>query len=124
MKPTCQNRMGLIYALQRSFPTQRIEFKLIWARLKGYLKKMSVKREIEEKLRNVFDIRKIVVVDDSASHAGHSGAPEAGESHFNVMLRCPEFAGKTRIFRHRAVHDALGSDLLARMHALALDLDQ
>jgi BolA protein len=63
------------------------------------------------------------VVDDSASHAGHAGAPAAGESHFNVRLRSPDFNGQSRIARHRAVHAALGPELVGRIHALALDLD-
>ena len=66
--------------------------------------------------------RDITVVDDSASHAGHAGAPAGGESHFNVMLRSPDFEGQSRIARHRAVHAALGKDLVGRIHALALDL--
>ncbi|APX13793.1 BolA family protein [Tateyamaria omphalii] len=84
---------------------------------------MTVRQEIEDKLRAAFQTRDIQVVDDSASHAGHAGAPAAGQSHFNVMLRSPEFAGKNRIARHRAVHAALGPDLIGRIHALALDLD-
>ena len=84
---------------------------------------MSVRQEIEDKLSSAFELREIVVVDDSASHAGHSGAPDAGESHFNVRLRSPEFEGKNRIARHRAVHGALGPELIGRIHALALDLD-
>ena len=84
---------------------------------------MSVRQEIEDALQAAFSPREIIVVDDSASHAGHAGAPSAGESHFNVMLRSAEFAGKNRIARHRAVHAALGADLIGRIHALALDLD-
>lgn len=85
--------------------------------------KISVRQEIEEKLRAALAPREIEVVDDSASHAGHAGAPAAGESHFNVMLRSVEFEGKNRIARHRAVHAALGPELIGRIHALALDLD-
>jgi len=84
---------------------------------------MSVRQEIEDKLRAAFAVEHIAVVDDSASHAGHSGAPDGGESHFNVMLRSIEFKGKSRIARHRLVHAALGADLIGRIHALALDLD-
>ena len=83
---------------------------------------MSVRQEIEDKLRAAFAPREIAVVDDSASHAGHAGAPAAGESHFNVMLRSAEFEGKNRVARHRAVHDALGADIIGRIHALSLDL--
>ncbi|MEL6451012.1 MAG: BolA family protein [Pseudomonadota bacterium] len=84
---------------------------------------MSVRQEIEDKLRAAFAPSDLQVVDDSASHAGHAGAPAAGESHFNVRLRSAAFAGKPRVARHRAVHSALGPDLIGRIHALALDLD-
>ncbi|MEM9870032.1 MAG: BolA/IbaG family iron-sulfur metabolism protein [Pseudomonadota bacterium] len=84
---------------------------------------MSVRDEIEACLRASFEISDIAVVDDSASHAGHAGAPAAGESHFNVMLRSPDFAGQSRIARHRAVHNALGP-IVPRIHALALDLGE
>ncbi|MEO0381366.1 MAG: BolA family protein [Pseudomonadota bacterium] len=84
---------------------------------------MSVRQEIEDALRAAFDPREIDVVDDSASHAGHAGAPAAGESHFNVRLRSSEFEGKSRVARHRAVHSALGPEMIGRIHALALDLD-
>jgi len=84
---------------------------------------MSVRQEIEDRLRDAFDVREIEVVDDSASHAGHASAPDAGQSHFNVLLRSVEFKGKSRVARHRAVHAALGADIIGRIHALALDLD-
>lgn len=83
---------------------------------------MSVRQEIEDKLVAAFDPRVIQVVDDSASHAGHASAPAAGESHFNVVMRCVAFEGQSRVKRHRAVHAALGTDLISRIHALALDL--
>lgn len=82
----------------------------------------TVREEIETALRNAFEIREIEVVDDSASHRGHAGAPDGGQSHFNVMLRSSAFDGQSRIARHRAVHSALGAELVGRIHALALDL--
>ena len=85
---------------------------------------MSVAAEIETRLREAFAPREIEVVDDSASHAGHAGAPAGGESHFNVRLRSEQFAGQGRVARHRAVHTALGADLMGRIHALALDLGE
>jgi len=81
------------------------------------------RQKIEDALRDGFEVREIEVVDDSASHAGHAGAPAAGESHFNVRLRSIDFQGKTRIARHRMVHAALGTSLMESIHALALDLD-
>jgi BolA protein len=84
---------------------------------------MSVRDEIEQRLRDAFEVSEVEVVDDSESHRGHAGFQEGGESHFNVRLRSPAFAGQSRIARHRAVHSALGRDLVGRIHALALDLD-
>ncbi|UOA27696.1 BolA family protein [Pseudosulfitobacter sp. DSM 107133] len=84
---------------------------------------MRVADEIAEKLNDVFSPRELEVVDDSASHAGHAGAPDAGQSHFNVRIRAAEFAGQSRIARHRAVHAAIGADLIGRIHALAIDAD-
>ena len=83
---------------------------------------MGVAQDIESKLRAAFDPVELVVVDDSESHRGHAGFQEGGESHFNVMIRAEAFAGQSRIARHRAVHAALGKDLVNRIHALALDI--
>ena len=63
------------------------------------------------------------VVDDSESHRGHGGFQEGGESHYNVRIRSAAFKGLSWVARHRAVHSALGPELIGRIHALALDLD-
>ncbi|MFY0597387.1 MAG: BolA family transcriptional regulator [Cognatishimia sp.] len=83
---------------------------------------MSVKDEIHERLSAVFHPTELVVVDDSESHRGHAGFQEGGESHFNVRIRAQAFEDMSRIKRHRAVHDAIGKDIVARIHALALDI--
>lgn len=60
------------------------------------------------------------ITDDSHLHAGHSGAPDGGESHFTVEITAEAFAGKTRVARHRLVNSALGDLLKTRIHALAI----
>ena len=85
---------------------------------------MSVKSEMEMRLQEAFQPSHLEVVDDSDSHIGHAGHDGAGESHFNVRVRSDAFKGMNRVARHRAVHAALGADLIARIHALALDLDE
>ncbi|SEN86896.1 BolA family protein [Palleronia pelagia] len=84
---------------------------------------MAVEDEIRLKLEDAFAPRALTVEDDSAAHAGHSGAPDGGQSHFNVVIRADAFADMSRIARHRAIHAALGRDLVGRIHALALDVD-
>ena len=84
---------------------------------------MSKTQEITDLLQAAFQPRELQVVDDSESHRGHAGFQEGGESHYNVRIRSAAFEGLSRIARHRAVHSALGADLMGRIHALALDLD-
>lgn len=84
---------------------------------------MSVTEEIADRLEEAFAPSELSVVDDSESHRGHGGYREGGESHFNVKIRSAHFKGLNRVARHRAVHGALGPDLIGRIHALALDLD-
>ena len=84
---------------------------------------MSVTQEIHDRLSAGFAPRELNVEDDSEKHRGHAGYQEGGESHFNVRIRADAFAGMSRIARHRAVHKALGADLVGRIHALALDID-
>lgn len=84
---------------------------------------MSISEEMKTRLSEALAPRALEVVDDSASHAGHAGNPGGdGETHFNVMIRAAAFEGKSRLARHRMVHDALG-DIVPRIHALSLDLD-
>ena len=83
---------------------------------------MTRKQQIEQALQAAFAPSVLDVVDDSERHRGHGGYQEGGESHFNVKMRARALAGLTRIKQHRAVHAALGTDLVAQIHALSLDL--
>ena len=84
---------------------------------------MAVAEEIKSRLEERFSPREIEVEDQSALHTGHAGAPEGGESHFAVRIRAAELADMSRVARHRAIHTALGSNLVGRIHALAIDAD-
>ncbi|MFD0980777.1 MULTISPECIES: BolA family protein [Tropicimonas] len=83
---------------------------------------MTVADEIAERLTAAFSPRELQVVDDSEKHRGHAGYQEGGESHFNVRIAADSFADMSRLARHRAVHAALGPELIGRIHALALDI--
>ena len=83
---------------------------------------MSKAETMEARLRTAFSPDRLEVRDDSERHRGHAGYQEGGESHYHVTIRAAAFSGMSRIARHRAVHDALGPDLVASIHALSLDL--
>lgn len=76
---------------------------------------------IEKKLNSALSPSFLEVIDDSASHAGHSGNPDgAGESHFNVVIRAAAFEGKSRVARQRMVMDVLKEELKTQIHALSI----
>lgn len=83
---------------------------------------MTVADEIRTKLDAAFAPRVLEVLNESAAHAGHMGDDGSGESHFRVVIAAPAFDGMSRIARHRAVHAAIGPDLMDRIHALALEI--
>lgn len=82
--------------------------------------KGSVAREIEELLTAAFTPQMLNVINDSASHAGHSGDDGSGESHFTVEIVAEAFAGVNRVQRQRMVNNALGDIPGERVHALAI----
>ncbi len=84
---------------------------------------MRVSDEIRDRLQAAFAPDVLEVENESHRHAGHAGDDGSGESHFRVVVRARKFAGMSRIDRHRAVHTALGPELVGRIHALALDID-
>jgi BolA protein len=84
---------------------------------------MRTEDEIRGRLASAFGPRELTVLDESDGHRGHAGWQEGGQTHFRVTMRAEPLGPMSRIERHRAVHRALGPDLVARIHALALDLD-
>ncbi|PUB18859.1 BolA family protein [Yoonia sediminilitoris] len=62
------------------------------------------------------------VVNESAMHQGHAGDDGSGESHWRVIIQAAQFDDMSRIARHRAIHSALGPDIMGRIHALAIEI--
>lgn len=81
---------------------------------------MSVADEISHRLRAAFQPTHLSVEDVSWQHAGHAAAPSGGESHFNVDIVSPVFAGKSRVMCHRLVTAELADLLAGPVHALQL----
>jgi BolA protein len=79
-----------------------------------------VQLEMERLLTAAFAPTRLAVINDSASHHGHSGDDGSGESHFTVEIEGEAFAGKTRLERQRMVNGALGDIPGQRVHALAI----
>jgi len=78
---------------------------------------------IEARLKAVLQPTDLEVEDQSAEHAGHSGANALGYgTHFRVAIAAPAFAGLSRVAAHRLVYDALSPFIAAGLHALAIEI--
>ncbi len=80
----------------------------------------SMQEEMEQILTAAFAPTHLAVINDSASHSGHSGDDGSGESHFTIEIVSAAFAGVSRLQRQRMVNAALGDIPGQRVHALAI----
>lgn len=83
---------------------------------------MGLDSEIQQALEAAFSPTQLEVINESHMHAGHSGDDGSGESHWRIVIAAPEFDDLSRVARHRAIHSALGTDIISRLHALAIDI--
>ncbi|HXJ00906.1 MAG TPA: BolA family protein [Micropepsaceae bacterium] len=85
---------------------------------------MTPSRPVAEILRRKLEAAlapvELIIQDESALHAGHSGARAGGESHFRVRIVSAAFAGLSRLERQRKVYAAASDEIAAGLHALAL----
>jgi BolA-like protein 1 len=86
---------------------------------------MTVEETIREKLAKAFAPSSLIVENESAKHASHTGARDhlghaTGESHFRVMVVSEAFQGKSLVERHRLINTALKDELTGPVHALAI----
>ena len=78
---------------------------------------------LEHALREALAPTQLEVIDESAAHAGHTGANAEGYgTHFRVRIASPKFDGKPRVARHRLVYDALQNFIDQGLHALAIEI--
>jgi BolA protein len=78
---------------------------------------------LAERLQARLQPTALEVIDESASHAGHSGANDSGwGTHFRVRIATPFFTNLSRVERHRLVYDALQDYLSQGVHALAIEV--
>ena len=80
----------------------------------------AIFESIQNKLTAAFAPVRLEIEDDSSRHAGHAGAREGGESHFNVTIESEAFAGTPKVARQRMVYRALAEELAGPVHALSV----
>ncbi len=73
---------------------------------------------IRQRLQSSLAPAKLEIEDQSALHAGHTGA--SGGGHFSVKIISEQFIGKSKIERHRMVYKALSDAMQKEIHALSI----
>ena len=79
-----------------------------------------VAESLRAKLVAALKPSRLEIDDDSARHAGHAGAGEGGETHFNIAIVSEAFVGLGRIQRQRLVHAVVAEELAGPVHALSI----
>lgn len=60
------------------------------------------------------------VRDDSHKHAGHAGARDEGETHYEVIIEAEAFRGLTQIQRHQMIYKLVAEEFKTGLHALGI----
>lgn len=82
---------------------------------------MALETEIREALGRLAP-QHLDVINESALHSGHAGDDGSGESHWRIVIKAAALDDMSRLARHRAVHAALGPEVIGRIHALAIEI--
>ena len=83
----------------------------------------SIETSIRAKLSSDLAPLLLQIVDESAKHAGHTGARPGGQTHFALKIVSHSFEGLSRVERQRKVYGKamlLEEEFAAGLHALAL----
>ncbi|MBE3639840.1 BolA family protein [Mangrovicoccus algicola] len=83
---------------------------------------MGIAEQIRQRLETTLRPERLEVVNESHMHAGHAGDDGSGESHFRIAIAAAAFGGMTRIARERAIHKAIGPEIMGRIHALSVEI--
>ena len=78
---------------------------------------------IQSRPHSIFNSLDIVVIDESAEHAGHAGSSGASSgTHFRVRIPGSVFKSHSRVQRHREVYAPLQDLMQQGLHALAIEI--
>ena len=83
---------------------------------------MGLEIEMRAALTQALAPTSLEVINESHQHSGHAGDDGSGESHWRVVIAAPQLDTLSRLARHRAIHSALGPDIIGRLHALAIEI--
>jgi BolA protein len=105
--------------LQTGFPVFHVADGANWAMIRAMANRTD---RMAVLLQQHFSPVLLRIEDESARHAGHTGAAPGGETHYRVAIVAAAFRGLPRVERSRQVHGVLAGEFSTGLHALALSL--
>lgn len=83
---------------------------------------MTRKKIIEDRLDKLSPSF-LEVIDNSSSHAGHSGNPNSEDgTHFTIKISSEKLEGLNRVEQHRIINDMLKDEFEKGLHALSIKI--
>lgn len=83
---------------------------------------MTLEDEIKEILNKKFLPTEMILINESAKHAGHAGDNGTGQTHFHLTIKSEMFKGLSRIEAHKQVYTALETLFHRGLHALSITI--
>jgi BolA protein len=77
---------------------------------------MSMRQQIEDKLKREFDPERLELVNESYMHS----VPAGSETHWNLVIVSHRFEAQSAVRRHQAIYQTLARELRAGIHALTI----
>jgi BolA family transcriptional regulator, general stress-responsive regulator len=75
--------------------------------------------QMEQLLRARLEPEQLLLIDESAAHAGHPGGAGRGHFRLRIVSRC--FAGLKPLQRHRLVNQVLAPLYETALHAVSME---
>jgi BolA family transcriptional regulator, general stress-responsive regulator len=85
---------------------------------------LTTKDKIGEILFEKFSPSLLEVIDESADHAGHSGAIVGKQTHFKVRISSDKFRGFNKVQAHQQIYNSLETLMGNPIHALSIQICQ
>lgn len=76
--------------------------------------------QLETILKNQFSPTRLLIIDESHQHIGHTG--HGGAKHLLIQIQCSILSGLSRVAAHRAIYQALSDFIPNEIHALRIQL--
>lgn len=77
---------------------------------------------IHQKLQAALSPNLLELKDESAKHAGHSGASADGQTHYALRIRAESLSNLSKVQAHQRIYAILAEEFSSGLHALSIEV--